>query len=111
LIDRVRAARKSVLLYPELIAGLGRDPAAIDFLCGYARPTAIVSTKKQILQSYFDGRHSARERLSKLLRAANNRYYGIRKHFRKLFVYDWGLCRTRRQCSSLGTMSHLKSSF
>lgn len=50
LIDRVRAARKSVLLYPELIAGLGRDPAAIDFLCGYARPTAIVSTKKQILQ-------------------------------------------------------------
>ena len=39
LIDRVRAARKSVLLYPELIAGLGRDPAAIDFLCGYARPT------------------------------------------------------------------------
>ena len=43
-------ARKSVLLYPELIAGLGRDPAAIDFLCGYARPTAIVSTKKQILQ-------------------------------------------------------------
>ena len=50
LIDRVRAARKSVLLYPELIAGLGRDPAAIDFLCGYACPTAIVSTKKQILQ-------------------------------------------------------------
>ena len=50
MIDRVRAARKSVLLYPELIAGLGRDPAAIDFLCGYARPTAIVSTKKQILQ-------------------------------------------------------------
>lgn len=32
LIDRVRAARKSVLLYPELIAGLGRDPAAIDYL-------------------------------------------------------------------------------
>ena len=34
----------------SLPALIGRDPAAIDFLCGYARPTAIVSTKKQILQ-------------------------------------------------------------
>lgn len=48
---------------------------------------------------------------ARLLRAADNRYNGIRKHFRKLFVYDWGLCRTRRQCSSLGTMSHLKVPF
>ena len=54
---------------------------------------------------------AARERLSELLRAADNRYNGIRKHLRKLFVYDWGLCRTRRQCSSLGTMSHLKVPF
>lgn len=49
-VARAREAGKAVFLYPELISGLGRDPAAIEFLCGYARPNVVVSTKKQILQ-------------------------------------------------------------
>lgn len=47
LIDRVRAARKSVLLYPELIAGLGRDPAAIVFSADTLVPPRLFQRKSR----------------------------------------------------------------
>lgn len=50
IVERCHEAGKSLFLYPELLEGLGHTPAAIEFLVQYARPTGIVSTKKQILK-------------------------------------------------------------
>ena len=51
IVRRCRNAKKALFLYPELIEGLGHSPASIEFLAQYARPTGIVSTKKQILNT------------------------------------------------------------
>lgn len=45
-----RAAGKALFIYPELIEGLGRDTAAIEYLAQAVGPAGIVSTKRQILQ-------------------------------------------------------------
>ncbi len=51
IVERCRSAGKALFLYPELLDGLGHTPSAIEFLVEYARPTGIVSTKKQILKT------------------------------------------------------------
>ncbi len=51
IVDRCREAGKALFIYPELLDGLGHSPSAIEFLVQYARPTGIVSTKKQILNT------------------------------------------------------------
>lgn len=50
LMHRAQTAGKAVFVYPELIPGLSKDTTGIEFLRDYARPTGIVSTKRQILQ-------------------------------------------------------------
>lgn len=51
IVMRCREAGKALFLYPELLEGLGHSAASIEFLTRYARPTGIVSTKKQILNT------------------------------------------------------------
>lgn len=51
IVERCRRSGKALFLYPELLEGLGHSAAAIEFLVQYARPTGIVSTKKQILNT------------------------------------------------------------
>lgn len=50
MMRRAEEARKSVFIYPELIPGLSKDTAGIEFLCDYAKPFGVVSTKRPILQ-------------------------------------------------------------
>lgn len=47
---QAKAAGKALFIYPELIEGLGRDTAAIEYLARVVDPSGIVSTKRQILQ-------------------------------------------------------------
>ena len=51
IISRIHSHNKKVLLHPELVKGLGRDPAGIEFLAETARPDGIISTKRSLLRT------------------------------------------------------------
>ena len=50
LVRRLHATERTVFIHPELIHGLGKDPAGIDYLADLVLPDGIVSTKKALLQ-------------------------------------------------------------
>lgn len=50
LVRRLHETGRTVFIHPELIHGLGKDPAGIDYLADLVLPDGIVSTKKALLQ-------------------------------------------------------------
>lgn len=54
LVLKLHQAGRKVFIHPELIHGLGKDPAGIDYLADLVNPDAIVSTKKALLQKAQD---------------------------------------------------------
>lgn len=45
MTDSIKLCGKKVCIHADLIEGLGRDNAAIDFLQGYVKPDGIITTK------------------------------------------------------------------
>ena len=51
ITEEIHGHGKSVLFHPELVKGLGRDPAGVEYLIRIGAPDGIVSTKRQLLQT------------------------------------------------------------
>ena len=51
ITNAVHESGKRVLFHPELVKGLGRDQAGIEYLARIASPDGIVSTKRQLLHT------------------------------------------------------------
>ena len=45
MVEKVKAAGKTVLIHIDFLEGLGRDNKAIDYICEIVKPHGIISTK------------------------------------------------------------------
>ena len=50
MVDRVKAAGKTVLIHVDFLEGLGRDNKAIDYICEIIKPHGIISTKSSSIK-------------------------------------------------------------
>lgn len=49
-IEKLHEAGKLVLVHMDLLGGIGRDSAAVDFLTEFAKPDGIISTRSQVIR-------------------------------------------------------------
>lgn len=49
-IEKLHQAGKRVLVHMDLLGGIGRDSAAVDFLAEFAKPDGIISTRSQMIR-------------------------------------------------------------
>ena len=49
-VARVRRAGKIALLHIDLLGGIGRDAAAVEFIARHVRPDGLISTRSQLIR-------------------------------------------------------------
>lgn len=49
-VARVRRAGKLALLHIDLLGGIGRDAAAVEFIARHVRPDGLISTRSQLIR-------------------------------------------------------------